>query len=197
MIVILLTVIILWFLVGDKNKDKPIYLLSIGLVVTYIIAVIASTPPLIDIPISDHEAIRAYPQVAYPFSISQYRDYNLDMFSYSLTLGSPQGTTIVQYALEEDQSHLIRFQSYSMGLSLGLILLTLTTLFIAVLIWLDKSRLLPLKKERVSPVSALVVTQVFLLFPIIPLYVGSLYAVGALVVLIITLIPVIGNMRAE
>ncbi len=197
MIVILLVILLLWFLMGNEDKDKPIFLLSIGLVVAYTVAVMASALPLINIPISDHETIRACPQIAYPFSVNQYRDYDLNLFSYSLTIGGPQGTTLLQYELQEDQSHFIRFQSYSMGLSLGLILLTLTTLFVAALLWLDKSGILPVKKERMPPFLALIVPQAILSISIIPVYLGSLYALGALFVLMFTLIPVIRAVRVQ
>ena len=197
MIVILLTVIILWFLVGDEDKDKPIYLLSVGLVVTYIIAVMASVPIITDIPLRNSEALRASPQIAYPFSIHQYRDYEADLFSYAITFGGPQGPVIVQYELMDVDSFLINLQRYSAGLTVGLILLVGMSSLVVVLTLLDQSKKLPAKKERISPITALVVPQGILLFPILPLYVGSLYAVGALVVLIITLIPVIGRMRAE
>ena len=61
MIVVIIVVLILWYLMGDGDFDKPMSLLCIGLIVTYVIAVMASLVPITDIPLGDNEAVRVYP----------------------------------------------------------------------------------------------------------------------------------------
>ncbi len=194
MIVIFVVVIIVWYLMGDCDKNKPISLLSVGLIITYIIAVMANAPPGTDIPLGNNEAIRVSPQIAYPFSIHQYRDYEAGLFSYAITIGGPQGPVIVQYELMDDQSLLIKIQSYSAGLTVGLILLVGMASFVVGLILLDQSKKLPAKKERFSPIVILIMFQLALIFFMFPLL-GSLYPWGGLIVFIITIIPVISAIR--
>lgn len=179
---------------GDDDKNKPISLLSVGLIVTYIIAVMASAPPITDIPLGNSEAIRVSPPIAYPFSIHQYRDYEADLFSYAITFGGPQGPVIVQYELMDVDSFLINLQRYSAGLTVGLILLVGMSSLVVGLILLDQSKKLPAKKERFSPIVIIIMFQLALIFFMFPLL-GSLYPWGGLIVFIITLIPVISAIR--
>jgi hypothetical protein len=183
-------------MIGDDNKNKPIFLISIGLVITYIVAVMASTPPLVGISLGNNEAIRVFPQVAYPFSIHQYRDYDARLFSYAITFGGPLGIPLIQSELMDDQSEFILFQSYTTGLTLGLILLVGMVCLVAVLVLLDRMKIIHPKKERIPPVQVLIAFQLLLIVYLLPLL-GSLYPWGGAAVLFVTLFPIIAELQEE
>ena len=186
MIIVVVLLVIMWFLVDYQAKSKLYFLLSVGLILSYIIAVCANLPPILDIPLENNTALRAYPPYAFPFAIFQYRDYDAGLFNYVLAFGWPEGIPLLQFPLDDDQSEYIHVQHYQAGLLLGILLLLGAILMTYLLIELDKREILSDKRTRVPPVYILLILQVALLILLIPLWESIVYLLGGAVVLVMT-----------
>ena len=192
LIVVVIVVILMWLLVRDTGKEKTIILLSTGLLISYIIAVLASLSPITEIPLRANEALRTFSPIAYPFCIQQYRDYTAKLFSYALILGWPEGIPLIQLALLDDQSEFIHIQHYFSGLILGIILLLWVVLLVGILTVIDKRGLLSKVKLSFSPVYFFISLQITLILLLIsPLLIGNfIYTIGGAFVLIVTMYPI-------
>ncbi|MFW9954351.1 MAG: hypothetical protein ACFFD3_07345 [Candidatus Thorarchaeota archaeon] len=196
MIAVILMIVITWLLIGGHAKDKTVVLLAVGLLSSYIVAVLASILPILDIPLENNEAIRVFSPAAFPFSIQQYRNYDAGLFNYTLSLGWPQGFPLIQSPIMDDQSEYIHFQHYSIGLTLGLILLLGVVLTVLALHWADTKHVLDRIKNPISPVYVLFLLQLALIILIVsPLALGSPYFYGGLLVLLLTFYPTIRQFR--
>ncbi|TFG33900.1 hypothetical protein EU527_06230 [Candidatus Thorarchaeota archaeon] len=179
-----------WLLIDETGIEKTVILLSIGLVFSYIIAVMASLPPITEISLSANEALRVFSPVAFPFCIQQYHDYGAQLFSNAVCFGWPEGIPLLRFALRDDQSEFIHEQHYLSGLNLGLLLLLGMTIFVGILFFIDRRCTISRKKLRVS--SFLIIFLQFTLITLmIYLYIigNTVYPLGGLVVLLITLHP--------
>ncbi len=192
MFVVVIVVILMWLSVRDIGKEKIAILLSTGLLISYIIAVLASLPPITEIPLSENEALRIFSPFAYPFCIQQYRDYGARLFSYALILGWPEGIPLIQLGLQDDQSEFIHAQHYFSGLILGIVLLLGVVILVGVLTVIDKRGLLTKVKWSASPVYIFITLQISLILLLIsPLLIGNIiYTIGGVFVLIVTLYPI-------
>ena len=190
MLIVLVVVIVAWILASESNTEKIVVSLSVGLVISYIVAVMASFPPIMTIPLGGNEALRVFSPVAYPFSILQYRDYDANLFSYSVNIGWPEGLPVLSSGLMPDQSEYIHLAHYTSGLFLGLLLLLLVTIFVGFLTLVERKRAVT-RPQGPSSAKLLVVLQLILLFLMLNFYLlGSIvYLLGGVVVLIITLYP--------
>lgn len=190
MIIVIVIVIIAWLLASESITEKIVVPLSVGLVISYIVAVMASFPPIMTIPFGENEAIRAYSPVAYPFCIQQYRNYDAHLFSYAVIFGWPEGTPLLQFALWDDQSEYIHVQHYLSGLSLGLLLFLVVIVLVGTLTLIERKRVI-IRKQRKSSAQLLIALQLALLFLVLnPYLLGSFYYLfGGVIVLIITLYP--------
>ena len=188
LLIVIVAVVIAWFLASESMTEKMVVPLSVGLVTSYIVAVLASSPPIITIPLGENEAIRAFSPVAYPFCIQQYRNYDANLFSYMISLGWPEGTPLLQFSLQEDQSHFIHAQHYFSGLYLGLILLVFVVVLVGILTLVERKNLI-VRKQRMRSALLLIALQVILVIQIFTLYLGGniIYPLGGVIVLIITL----------
>lgn len=196
MLIVIAIVVIAWFLAGETSTEKIVVLLSVGLITSFIVAVIASLPPIIDIPLSGNEAIRVYPPAAYPFCIQQYRDYDAHLFSYAVTFGWPEGIPLLQFALQEDQSHFIHAQHYFSGLSIGLLLLLVIVVLVGLLTLIERKTIVP-RKQRKSSALLLIALQLTLIIQILFLYLSGsiIYPLGGVFVLLLTLYPTLRVVR--
>ncbi|MFW9933705.1 MAG: hypothetical protein ACFFDR_13760 [Candidatus Thorarchaeota archaeon] len=185
MILVILLLVAVWFLVDYQAKSKLYFLLSAGLILSYIIAMSANLPPILDIPLENNTALRAYPPFAFPFTILQYRDYDAGLFNYILALGWPVGIPFFQFAINDDQSEYIHYQHYQAGLLVGILLLLCAILTAYSLVELDKRGILSTKRAKVSPLYILVFLQLALVARIL-LWVSFVYLLGGIVVLVIT-----------
>jgi len=190
LLVVIAIIIAAWFLAGETGTEKIVILLSIGLVTSFIVAVISSLPPIITIPFSGNEAIRVFSPAAFPFCIQQYRNYDANLFNYAVSFGWPEGIPLLQFALQEDQSHFIHAQHYFSGLSLGLLLLLVVVVLVGFLTLIERKSIVPRKQRRFS-VHLLIVLQLTLIILVIFLFLTGnvIYPLGGAVVLLITLYP--------
>lgn len=195
MILVVILLVVIWFLIDPQAKHKLPFLLSAGLILSYVIAVSASLPPILDISLENNTALRAFPPYAFPFTILQYRDYDAGLFNYILALGWPEGIPLFQFPVTDDQSEYISMQHYSAGLLVGVLLLLSAIVTIYILIELDKRGILSDKRAGVSPVYILVVLQLVLLIRILPIWESIVYLLGGMVVLAITAYPTIQQIR--
>jgi hypothetical protein len=195
MILVVISLVIIWLLVGSQTKHKLPFLLSAGLILSYIIAVSASLPPILDTPLENNTALRAFPPYAFPFTILQYRDYDAGLFNYILALGWPEGIPLFQFPVIDDQSEYISMQHYSAGLLVGVLLLLSAIVTVYALMELDKRGILSNKRAGVSPVYILVVLQLVLLIRILSIWESIVYLLGGIVVLAITAYPTIQQIR--
>jgi len=196
LLIVIAFVVIAWLLAGETSTEKIVVLLSVGLITSFIVAVIASLPPIIDIPLSGNEAIRVYPPAAYPFCIQQYRDYDAHLFSYAVTFGWPEGIPLLQFALQEDQSHFIHAQHYFSGLSIGLLLLLVIVVLVGLLTLIERKTIVP-RKQRKSSALLLIALQSTLIIQILSLCLSGsiIYPLGGVFVLLLTLYPTLRVVR--
>lgn len=195
MILVVISLVVIWLLVGPQAKHKLPFLLSVGLILSYIIAVSASLPPILDIPLQNNTALRAFPPYAFPFTILQYRDYDAGLFNYILALGWPEGIPLFQFATIDDQSEYISMQHYSAGLLMGVLLFLSAIAAVYVLVEFDKRGVLSSKRARVPPIYILVVLQVVLLIRILLTWESLVYLLGGIVVLALTAYPTLQQIR--
>ena len=190
LLIVIVTVVVAWLLAGESITEKVVVPLSVGLVISYIVAVMASFPPILYIPLSEDEAIRVFSPVAYPFCIQQYRNYDANLFSYTVSFGWPEGFPILKLGLMDDQSEFIHVQHYLSGLSLGLLLFLVAIVLVGTLTLIERKRVIA-RKQSMSSAQLLIALQLALLFLMLNLYlIGSIiYPLGGAVVLILTLYP--------
>ncbi len=186
MILVILSLVVVWFLVDFNAKSKLYFLLSVGLILSYIVAVSANLPPILDIPLENNTALRAFPPFAFPFTILQYRDYDASMFNYILALGWPEGIPLFQFPLDDDQSEYIHVQHYQAGLLMGILLLLSAVLTAYFLTELDKREILSNMRAKIQPGYILIVIQIALLIRIIPLWESFVYFLGGIAILLVT-----------
>jgi hypothetical protein len=190
LIVVIVIVVVGWLLASKTGWAQIIQLLSVGLVTSFIVAVLASLSPIIEIPLSGDEALRVFSPAAYPFCIQQYRNYDANLFSYTISFGWPEGIPLLQFALQEDQSHFIHAQHYFSGLSLGLLLLLVVVVLVGFLTLIERKSKVPRKQRRFSA-HLLIVLQLTLIILVISLLLTGnvIYPLGGAVVLLVTLYP--------
>jgi hypothetical protein len=190
LIVVIAIVVVGWLLASKTGWEQIIQLLSVGLVISFIVAVMASLSPITEIPLSGDEVLRVYSPAAYPFCIQQYRNYDANLFSYIVSFGWPEGIPLLQFALQEDQSHFIHAQHYFSGLSLGLFLLLVVVILVSLLTLIERKNIV-LRKQRKSSALLLIALQLTLIIQILSLYLSGsiIYPLGGLVVLLTTLYP--------
>ena len=190
LIIVIVTVVIAWLSARESITEKAVVSLSVGLVISYIVAVLASFPPIITIPLGENEAIRVFSPVAYPLCIQQYRYYDDSLFSYALCFGWPDGFHLLESGLMEDQSEFIHAAHYYSGLLLGLSLLLLVVTLVGILTLVKRKRAIT-RNQHLSSAPILVTLQFILLLLITNLsLLGSvIYSLGGAVVLMITLYP--------
>ncbi|NHJ12297.1 MAG: hypothetical protein EAX95_01410 [Candidatus Thorarchaeota archaeon] len=198
MLVVIASVVIAWLLVRETGTEKIVILLSIGLITSYIIAVLASLPPITEISLSENEDLRVFSPVAYPFCIQQYRNYAAQLFSYAVTLGWPEGTPLLQLALQDDQSEFIHVQHYLSGLGLGMLLLLGMAILVGTLAVLDRMNI-RMRRQRTPSVFLIIPPQLILLILVVSQsLVGSIvYTLGGVIVLLITLYPTLQAVRSR
>ena len=196
MFIVIVTVVIAWLLASKSISEKIVVPLSVGLVTSYIVAVMASFPPIMTIPLSENEAIRVFSPVAYPFCIQQYRNYDASLFSYSVNIGWPEGFPLLQLGLQEDQSHLIHAQHYLSGLSLGLLLLLVVIVLVGTLTLIERKSTITRKSGKSSTL-LLVALQLPLIILAVSLYLSGniIYPLGGAFVLLVTLYPTLRAVR--
>jgi hypothetical protein len=165
--------------------------------VSFIVAVLANLPPITEISLNDDQALRVYPQIAYPFCIQQYRNYVTGFFRYSVNLGCPEGLPLLQFALQEDQSHFIHYQHYLSGLDLGLILLLGMVALVGSLYLLERKVVIERKQSKGSTF-LLISVQVILIMLISVLYLSGniIYPIGGMFILLVTLYPTYRAIRS-
>jgi hypothetical protein len=190
LLIVIVLVAITWLLASESTAEKIVVPLSVGLVTSYIVAVMASFPPIMTIPLGENEAIRTFSPVAYPFCLQQYRDYDTNLFSYSVNVGWPEGFHLLELGLQEDQSHLIRAAHYFSGLFLGLVLLVFVVTLVGILTLAERKRMI-IRKQRMYSAQILITVQLILLILMFNLYLTGniVYPLGGAVVLLITLYP--------
>ena len=196
MIIVIVVVIIAWLLASESITEKIVVPLSVGLVISYIVAVMASFPPIMTIPFGENEAIRAFSPVAYPFCIQQYRNYDAHLFSYAVIFGWPEGTPLLQFALLDDQSEFIHVQHYLSGLTLGLLLLLVVIVLVGTLTLIERKSAITRKSGK-SSVLLLVSQQLALIILIASLSLSGniVYPLGGAFVLLVTLYPTLRVVR--
>jgi len=197
LLIVFVVVIIAWLLVDEIGTEKIVILLSAGFIASYIVAVLASMPPITEISLGPNEVLRVFSPAAFPFCIQQYRDYSAELFSYTVSLGWPEGIPLLQLPLwDTHESIFIHEQHYRSGLSLGLLLLLGMTVLVGILAVIDTRCSIPRKKLRFSSL-LLVSLQSALIILIISQYlIGSiLYPFGGLIVLLATLYPTLRAVR--
>lgn len=185
MILVVALLVAIWLLVDYQAKSKLYFLLSAGLLLSYIIAMSANLPPILDLPLESNTALRTFPPYAFPFTIMQYRDYDAGLFNYIISLGWPEGIPIYQFPIYDDQSEYIHYQNYQAGLMIGIILLISAILAACSLINLDKRGILSTRRAKVPPIYILAFLQVVLLVRLL-LTVTIVYLLGGIVVLLVT-----------
>jgi hypothetical protein len=190
LLLVIVIIVIAWLLDGETGMKKIILLLSVGLVTSFIVAVMASLSPITEIPLSGSEVMRVYSPAAYPFCIQQYRNYDANLFSYAVSFGWPEGTPLVQLALQEDQSHFIHAQHYLSGLNLGLLLLLVVIVLVGMLTLIERKSTITRKSGK-SSILLLVALQLNLIILVVSLYLSGniIYPLGGTVVLLLTLYP--------
>jgi hypothetical protein len=189
-LIVVIAIVVGWLLTSKTGWAQIIQLLSVGLVTSFTVAVLASLSPIIEIPLSGDEALRVFSPAAYPFCIQQYRNYDANLFSYTVSFGWPEGIPLLQFALQEDQSHFIHAQHYFSGLSLGLLLLLVVVILVGFLTLIERKSIVPRKQRRFSA-HLLIVLQLTLIIHVISLLLTGnvIYPLGGAVVLLITLYP--------
>lgn len=190
LLIVIVTVVIAWLSARESITEKIVVLLAVGLVTSYIVAVMASFLPIITIPLSENEAIRVFSPAAYPLCIQQYRNYDASLFSYALSFGWPQGIPLLQTGLMDDQSEFIHAAHYTFGLFLGLMLLLLVVVLVVILNIVERKWMI-VRRRRIPPSRLLIALQLFLLFLILNLSLlgDFIYSLGGALVLLITLYP--------
>lgn len=198
MLIILGVIIATWILIGPITRKRMVSLLSVGLIISYIIAVMASMPPIIEVSLAEDEVLRAFSPAAYPFCIQQYRNYDSHIFSYAISLGWPEGMPLLQLASQDDQSEFIHIQHYLAGLSLGLLLLLIMAVLVGILAWVDRRGMF-VRRQRTSSLLLLILLQsALIILSALQLLAGSIvYFLGGSFVLLVTLYPTLQAKRTE
>jgi len=187
---VIIVIVAAWLLASKTGWGQIIQLLSVGLITSFIVAVMASLSPITEIPLSGDEALRVFSPAAYPFCIQQYRNYDANLFSYTVSFGWPEGIPLLQFALQEDQSHFIHAQHYFSGLSLGLLLLLVVVVLVGLLTLIERKSIVP-RTQRKSSALLLIALQLTLIIQILFLYLSGsiIYPFGGVFVLLVTLYP--------
>jgi len=195
---VIVIVVVAWLLAGETGTEKIIVLLSVGLITSFIVAIMASQALITEIPLSGSEVLRLYSPVAYPLCIQQYRNYDTNLFSYIVSFGWPKGTPLLQLALQEDQSHFIHAQHYLSGLSLGLLLLLVVIVLVGMLTLIERKNIITRRSGKSSTL-LLVALQLTLIILLASLYLSGniIYPLGGAVVLLLTLYPTIRVFRSR
>ncbi|MHA1965030.1 MAG: hypothetical protein ACXACG_09520 [Candidatus Thorarchaeota archaeon] len=190
LLIVIVTVVIGWLLASESIAEKIVVPLSVGLVISYIVAVLASFPPIITIPLSEDEVVRVFSPIAYPFCIQQYRNYDANLFSYTLSFGWPEGLPLLDMGLMDDQSEFIHAAHYTFGLFLGLALLLFVVILVGILTLVERKSVI-VRKQRTSSTLLLIALQLILVIQIFTIYLSGniIYPLGGIIVLIITLYP--------
>ena len=195
-LIVIIIVVAAWLFVSETGKEKIVVLLSIGLITSFIVAVIASLPPIITIPLSGNEAVRVFSPAAFPFCIQQYRNYDAHLFSYAVSFGWPEGIPLLQLALTDDQSEFIHAQHYFSGLCLGLLLLLIVVALVCLLTLIERKNIIA-RKQRKSSALFLIALQLTLIILVLFLYLSGsiIYPLGGTFVLLVTLYPTLRVVR--
>jgi hypothetical protein len=119
MILVVLASCIAWMRSGGPLAERAVRTLIVTILVAGMTTIIAGSVPVAEIPLGTNETLRVMPGSAFPFTIQQYRDYDADLFSYRIVIGWPDGVTIYETALAEDQSHLIHWANFWAMAALG------------------------------------------------------------------------------
>jgi hypothetical protein len=190
LLIVVIIVLVSWLLISETGKEKTVVLLSVGLIASFILSVIASLPPIIEIPLNESNALRVYPSAAYPFCIQQYRDYDAHLFRYIVSFGWPEGLPLLQFALQEDQSHFIHAQHYLSGLSLGLLLSLGMAVLVGTLAIIERKVVIGRRQSRASAI-LLIALQLALITQVLSLYLSGniIYPIGGIIVMLVTLYP--------
>jgi hypothetical protein len=112
MILVALAAGIAWTRSGGRLAESAVRTLAVIALVSGMTTIIAGSVPVAEIPVGANETLRVMPGAAFPFTIQQYRDYDAGVFSYRVVIGWPDGVSIYETAMAEDQSHLIRWSRY-------------------------------------------------------------------------------------
>lgn len=197
LLVVIAVVIIAWLLVDETGTERIVILLSAGFVTSYIIAVLASLPPITEISLGANEVLRIFSPAAFPFCIQQYRDYSAELFSYTVCLGWPEGIPLLQLPLwDSHQSEFIHEGHYSSGLGLGLLLLLGMAGLVGILTIIDRRYTIPRKRLKFSSLLLIFLQSALIIFIIYLYLIGNVvYPLGGLVVLLITLYPTLRAVR--
>lgn len=198
MLLVIAIVVVGWLLTRETGREQIVILLSIGLITSFIVSVIASLPPIITIPLNENEALRVFSPVAYPFCIQQYRNYDANLFSYMISFGWPEGIPLLQFALRDDQSEFIHEQHYLSGLSLGLLLLLVVIVLVGILNLIERKITIKGRPGKSSTL-LLITLQLTLTILVISLYpiVNIIYPLGGVFVLLVTLYPTLRAIRSR
>lgn len=198
MIVVIIIVVVAWLLASKTGWGQIIQLLSVGLVTSFIVAVMASLSPITEIPLSADEALRVFSPAAYPLCIQQYRNYATNLFSYTISFGWPEGIPLLQFALQEDQSHFIHAQHYFSGLSLGIFLLLIVVVLVGLLTLIERTDIVS-RKQGKSTALLLIALQFTLIIQILSLYLSGniIYPLGGTSILLVTLYPTYHAIRGS
>jgi hypothetical protein len=197
LLIVFAIVIIAWLLVDEIGTEKIVILLSAGFIASYIVAVLASLPPITEILLGPNQVLRVFSPAAFPFCIQQYRDYSAELFSYTLSLGWPEGIPLLQLPLwTSHESIFIHEQHYRSGFSLGLLLLLVMTVLAGVLTVIDRRYTIPRKKLRLSSLLLIFLQSALIILMISQYLIGNVvYPLGGLIVLLITLYPTLRAVR--
>ncbi|MDF1537725.1 MAG: hypothetical protein P1Q69_02340 [Candidatus Thorarchaeota archaeon] len=197
MLVVYAVIILAWLLMRADKNPKTLVLLSVGLITSFIVAIMASLLPITEILIGENEALRVFSPAAYPFCIQQYRDYDVGIFGYILSFGWPEGIPLVQTSTYDDQSEFIHYEHYSIGLALGLLLLLCMVALVGILTFIDRKGILIRSQPIISSVPVLVLLQLSLILLLTsPYLLGAIvYELGGLSVLFITFYVTVREIR--
>lgn len=198
LLLVIFVVVIAWLLLDKTGIEMTVFLLSVGLITSYIVAVMASLFPITEILLGENEVLRVFSPAAFPFCIQQYRDYSAELFRYSICFGWPEGVPLLQFHLLDSQSEFIHMEHYRSGLSLGLFLLLGMAVLVGILTIIDSRYAIPRKKLKFASL-LLIFLQLALIVLLVYLYfLGSIiYPVGGLIVLLLTLYPTLRAIRTR
>ncbi len=119
MIIVALTCFLVWKHQRGNIAKRIDVLVAISVLVTGLTFITAASPPMVEIPTGPNQELRVMPPTAFPFTMQQYRNYDLDQFYYRIVIGWPDGIPIYEGVANDDQSEFIHFAHLYTAMFLG------------------------------------------------------------------------------
>lgn len=119
MIIVALACYLVWKQERGNIAKRIDVLVAVAVLVTGLTFITAVSPPIVEIPTGPNQELRVMPPFAFPFTMQQYRNYDLQQFYYRIVIGWPDGIPIYEGVATDDQSEFMHFAYFYTAILLG------------------------------------------------------------------------------